>query len=304
MYVDTSGNASFNAARLISAQFDAQVRAGGAAAAPAAPAPRFDAGDLYGKGGPTARDIKQDDLGDCFFVATLGAMANQNPQAIRDAISYDARTGNFSVRLYEGGRERTVTVTQADLAYNVQRNGGSSIDNTGRDCPAWPAVMETGFAKLHDSNHANGLQQGFDVISGGGKARDALATLTGDNGTDITYSKGIFESQNAAIDRLGKQIDAALGNGRPLTLSTDPERRSLWEMAFGGEKQDGLVDNHVYVVEGVRKAGDDYMVTLRNPWGTNSGVEGGNVRGATIEVSLKTLVDTGGLEYLNAGAAR
>ena len=280
---------------------NAQVRPAGPAATP----PRFDAADLYGKGGPTAADIRQDALGDCYFVATLGALANQRPDLIRNAISYDAKTGDFTVKLHDGGKEKSIVVTQADLAYNVSRQGGSTIDNTGKDGPAWPAVIETAFAKMKDSNPADGLKQGFDRIGGGGWAPDALETITGSRGTEFGYSKGFFESEDAAIGKLGKQIDAALGNGRPLTLSTDPERRSLWQMAFGGEKQDGLVDDHVYVVEGARKTADgDYVLTLRNPWGTNAGVEGGSVTGPTIDVSLKTLVETGGLESLNAGSAR
>ena len=61
--------------------------------------------------------------------------------------------------------------------------------------------------------------------------------------------------------------------------------------------QDGLVDNHVYVVHSMVKNGLDWNVTLRNPWGTNTGVgEGKDTASATMTVSLKLLVDTGGLE--------
>jgi Calpain family cysteine protease len=270
--------------------------------------PRFDAADLYGKSGPRASDIKQDALGDCFFVATLGAVANTKPNAIRNAISYNPKTGDFTVKLYQGGNIQNVTVSQADLKYNLARQGGSTVDKTGKDSPIWPAVMETAYAKVLDTNHKDGLKQGFDTLNSGGKARAALEVVTGSRGTDFTYSKGFLESQQATLDRLGKQAEAALANGRPLTLSTDPERdtRSLIGK-FKNEtiQQDGLVDNHVYVVEGIKKSGDDYMVTLRNPWGTNTGVgEGKDVASATITVSLKDLVSTGGFEYFNAGSAR
>lgn len=268
--------------------------------------PRFDAADLYGKGGPSAQDIKQDSLGDCYFVATLGALAKQRPDLIQNAISYDAASGNFSVKLYDGGKERTITVTQADLAYNIARNGGSTVDNTEKDGPVWPAVMETAYAKMLDSNPADGLKQGFDILGAGGKARNALEVLTGSKGSDFVYSQGFFQSESSAIDALGKQVETALANGRPLTLSTDPENRSFIDMIRGKDgPQDGLVDNHVYVVESIKKVGDDYEVTLRNPWGTNQGVgEGKDSTSATITVSLTDLVRTGGLEYFNAGAIR
>jgi Calpain family cysteine protease len=279
-----------------------------AAKKPSIATPRFDARDLYGKGGPKASDIKQDALGDCFFVATLGSVANAKPDTIRNAISYDSKTGNFTVKLYQNGKAQNVTISQADLTYNLARQGGSTVDNTGKDSPIWPAVMETAYAKVLDTNHKDGLKQGFDTLGSGGKARNALAVITGSRGTDFTYSKGFLEGQQTAIDRLGKQAEAALANGRPLTLSTDPERdtRSLLGKIKGDAiPQDGLVDNHVYVVEGIIKSGNDYLVTLRNPWGTNNGVgEGKDVASATITVSLRDLVNTGGFEYFNAGSAR
>jgi len=266
--------------------------------------PRFDAGDLYYSTGPSSADIKQDSLGDCFFVATLGAIADQQPQTIRDAISYDADTGSFNVTLYDGGKPVTINVTQQELEYNLSRGGGSLVDNKTTDIGIWPAVMETAYAKMNDSNPADGLKQGFDVINGGGKARDAMEVVTGDRGTDITYDKGFFEDKNDAIDRLAKQAQAALGVGRPLTLSTDPESRSLLERIKGDDgTQDGLVDNHVYVVESVENVDGEWQVTLRNPWGTNNGVsEGYDAQPASITVPLERLVDTGGLEYFNAGA--
>jgi Calpain family cysteine protease len=283
---------------------DGQVARGGAKNTTTT-APRFDAADLYGRGGPTARDIVQDDIGDCYFVATLGAVANQNPGAIRNAISYDARTQSFNVTLHQNGRPVTVNVTQADLNYNISRNGGSSVDNTGRDGPVWPAVMETAAAKLLDTNHRNGLREGFDSLNEGGKARNAMETITGWKGRDFTYSRGMFETENAALDRLGNQAQTALANGRPLTLSTDPERRSIADIVAGREgTQDGLADNHVYVVESARKVNGEWQVTLRNPWASNNAGEGRDSNSPTITVNLRDLTRTGGLEYFNAGAAR
>lgn len=102
----------------------------------AAKAPTYTDTSLYA-GQPRADDIRQDALGDCYFVATLGAVAQQRPQAIRDAISYDAKTGTFNVRLYDAaGKAKTINVTQAEVADNVKRQGGSTMDNTGATSPA------------------------------------------------------------------------------------------------------------------------------------------------------------------------
>ncbi len=263
--------------------------------------PGIQPSELYSGGRPRASDINQGPLGTCYLLASMGALANQRPDVIRDAISYDARSDSFDVRLNIDGEWRTINVTQADIRDNVARQGGSTLDETGRDAPAWPAVIETAAAKAADTNHADGLDQGYAEINGG-KARDSMEMLTGDRGEDITFSDGWFESRDAAIDRFAGRIDAALANGRPVTLSTDPESGGWFSDLFGTPAEDGLVDNHVYVVEGVSEVNGEQMVTLRNPWAHNT-VEGRNENSPTITVSLRSLIDSGGLEYVNAGPA-
>lgn len=285
--------------------FRIPVDGGGTGAKPAEV--RFDAADLYGAQGPRAADIRQDALGDCYFVATLGAVAQQQPDAIRNMIQFNPGTGNFTVQLHDSsGNPQTVTVTQAELEDNLARLGGSTADNTGLDGPIWPAVAETAYAKIHDSNPADGLTEGYNAIANGGWPQDAMQAITGDRGSEIRYSEGFFESEDSALDRMAGQVDAALGNDRPVTLWTVPEDRSLWDKIRGNEgMQDGLVDNHVYVVEGIEKNADgEWMVTVRNPWSTNMNVgEGQDTSSPTMEVPLRTLTETGGGEAFTVGPA-
>lgn len=62
--------------------------------------------------------------------------------------------------------------------------------------------------------------------------------------------------------------------GRPVTLSTDLEYISNWFFVAYFDKenlQDDLVDNHVYVVDGVCfDQNDEAVVRLRNPWQRNN----------------------------------
>lgn len=273
---------------------------------PTAPV-RFDASDLYGPTGkPTQNDIQQNAFGDCYYVATLAAVAQQQPSRIQDAISFDARTGNFTVTLYDkSGNPQQIEVTQAEIASNIQRQGGSTADNTKVDDRIWPDVMEVAYAKQLDTNHADGIEQGYTDLADGGWPQDAMQAVTGDRGGELRYNEGFFESGSDARDRLANQVNAALGNGRPVTLWSVPENRSIWDKLTGSEgTQDGLVDNHVYSVESVTKdSNGDWQVTLRNPWATNAGVEGGTSTSATITVPLETLVETGGLEAFTAGPA-
>ena len=263
---------------------------------------------LYNKGGPSEADIQQDALGDCYFVATLGAVAKQNPTAIRNMISYDKTTREFTVTLHDSsGKPQQIKVTQAEVMDNiVSRHGGSTADNTGQFKATWPAVIETAYAKQHDSNPADGLTEGYNAIANGGFPRDAMQAITGDRGSEITYGKSWFEGEGSALDREAGQINAALGNGRPVTLWTVPENRSFIDAILGHDgTQDGLADNHVYMVDGVHKNADgEWMVTLRNPWNTNANVgEGKDTNSATIDVPLRTLADTGGGHAFTVGPA-
>lgn len=303
--------------RLFDPSYTDRASVDGQAAVPQNPQPahRFDAQDLYVGGGPKATDIDQDSLGDCYFVATLGAIADKQPDRIKDAIKFDPATGNYTVTLHEKEwgwlppgfqtKEVKVQVTQQEVEDNLKRGGGSTVDNNpGADKPIWPAVMETAYAKMHDDNPADGLAQGYKEINGG-KAYNAMFALTGTEGENLKPLGMLGPQTNAEV--MEKQISKALAEGKPVTLSTDPENRSLWETITGDKgKQDGLVDNHVYVVERVYKdSNGEVKVELRNPWGNNNNVgEGKDTPNATITVNVKDLIDTGGLEYVNVGPAK
>ena len=62
---------------------------------------QYTAADLYGPDGrPHAADIRQDDIYNCYFLAPMGALSEQQPDRIRDAVRFNPETGDFNVRLY------------------------------------------------------------------------------------------------------------------------------------------------------------------------------------------------------------
>lgn len=257
----------------------------------------YDASDLYGSGGPKATDINQDNLGDCYYVATMAALADKTPQRITDAIKYNEDTGNFTVHIYNGDEWVDVEVSQAEIQDNIDRHGGSTVDNGNTKGAIWPSVMEVAYAKVLGGD----LEKGYQELDGGYSA-DAFEALTGDSGQEMS---------RALIAMLGPEwaaqtIQQALDAGRPVTLSTNPENTANWfERNILGEHdapQDGLVDNHVYTVEGVKVVDGEVVLELRNPWGHN-GVEGFKDTGATMEVKLSDITKNGGLECINLGPA-
>ncbi len=265
-------------------------------------APRFTDKNLYGPSGPAASDIKQDALGDCYFVATLATVARQRPDYIRNTISYDQVSRHFVVRLFDmAGHIKYIHVTQAELADNIARHGGSRMDNTGKDQIAWPAVFETAYAKMFDSNPKDGLLEGYNKIANGGWPKDAMMAITGFLGTELRYVATPPLSQDQSMELLGARVALALKQKKFVTLWSIPEkdgRTAVQKLAGVPIAQDGLVDNHVYTVLSMKQTPHGgWTVNLRNPWGTNLNIgEGKDSKSALISVTLHTLVSTGGLE--------
>lgn len=231
--------------------------------------------DLY-RGDPSGADINQDGIGDCYLMATMGAIAHANPQAIRDRIEYHPATGEFGVTLWDGTQWRHIPVTQADIDANVAARGGSGVDTpdpgvVNRDAALWPAVLESAYAKMKAPGEGiRGIESGLTP--------PALEALTGNNGEWIFPATEWFTTQH-----LDTQITEAMQNNQPVMLSTS---------VFGGD----LASQHVYAVEGITGTGSDATVTLRNPWGADDGP-------AVIQARLGDLIGTNPLGGLGFGPA-
>ncbi|MGO1071642.1 C2 family cysteine protease [Lysobacter sp. CA199] len=271
---------------------------------------QFSAATLYGPSGhPSSSDIEQNSLGDCYFVSSLGSLAQQQPERLENAIKYNAEKGTFTVTLYRehdpGWFKDNVTkaveveVTQREIEGNLSRRGGSTVDgHPGQNSPIWPAVMETAYAKMHDRNPKDGLQQGYDKIANGGWPADALYTLTGVHGKTLDAD----DFDDMGMEKSFKRLDTALKEHRPVTLATKSEDTHIFS---ADAPQDGLVDRHAFMVERVYKnERNEVMLQVRNPWGHNERIsEGPGSPNASISVKLKDIVDGGGLNKIDIGPA-
>lgn len=229
--------------------------------------------DLYRggvDGAPAGSDVNQDGIGDCYLVATMSAIAHADPQWIRDRISYDPQTGLFDVKMWDGAGWRHISVTQADVDANIAAGGASGVDNVVTGAPLWPAVLESAYATLKAPGQGiQGIERGVTP--------PALEALTGNDGHwIIPATEWMTPSQN-----IDGQIAEALSGHQPVMLSTS---------VFGGP----LDDMHVYSIEGLAGTGSDAVVTLRNPWGPDSGPP-------VIEARLGDLIGTGPAAGLGLG---
>lgn len=191
-------------------------------------------------------DLRQGAIGDCWLIATMGAVAQQQPHLIEDAITANDN-GTYTVRLYDrDGNPVFVTVTP-DLP-GIDGNP-VFVQNPDRDGPVelWPHLLEKAAAQLWGD---------YDDIESDWPS-NAIVMLTG---TDPqTYSQGVFRGPNPPSL---SSLAATMNTGGLILLSTDnTDRTDLYS--------DGtLVQRHAYYVQSVDEAAG--TVTIVNPWGLQS----------------------------------
>ena len=265
--------------------------------------------DLYGTSGrPEPADISQGNLGDCYFISPLGALAGRQPERIENAISYNADKGTFNVTLYKEAHSGLfglhhepkpvqIEVTQADIAKDKQVGIDSNLPvNQRAKEPLWPSVMEAAYAKMSEHSKET-INDGLNRIGGGGYPANAMYALTGERDQSVSASK----LDKMGIDAAYTELSGAIKEGRPMLLSTNPTKDMPTDGLVKGDKNSG----HAYMLEGVSKdQAGNVMLTLRNPWGNNyDPSQGVSSPDPLVTVNLKDIIKNGHLESIDIGPA-
>lgn len=122
---------------------------------------------------PKTTDAAQGYLGDCFLVASLAAIANASPKTIKDAITYNADKGTYSVRFYEETSRGKFSPVQVEVDAYLPSAQSSKDDPAyagDRGGVMWVAIAEKAYAKW---------KGGYDVIGQGGVMADAMQEISG-----------------------------------------------------------------------------------------------------------------------------
>jgi hypothetical protein len=182
-------------------------------------------------GQPSLEDLNQGGLGDCWWLSSMGALA-QTPEGrrrLREMIRQNPN-GTYTVTFPDGER---VTVTPY---FPVNKDGNLSFAQPEGQT-IWPLILEKAFAQK---------KGGFNKINGGDPAH-GMEVLTG------------HDSDSKDADDVTRQdLENWLNSGRPVVASTkdDVDGKEIY--------QQRLHANHAYVVKGITKDG---KVELFNPWG-------------------------------------
>ncbi len=202
-----------------------------------------DAADLH------RSDVSQGKLGDCYFVASLAALADRNPGAIKNMIK-DLGDGTYEVTFKEG----TVIVDD-----QFPLKGGDAVyadkgDQADGEAEIWAMLLEKGWAKL---------KGGYEEIRGKKvkmQSGDAMEAVSGKQST-------IRSTASMGTKDLLSLLAAADQKKLPMTAATRPKGRfDDDEVKEMGTK--GVYCNHAYSVIEVDEAGG--KIKLYNPWGPDS----------------------------------
>jgi len=203
-------------------------------------------------GGATRFDIKQGDLGNCWFLAALGSLcAAGDERLLHRVIPKDNSftrdyAGVFHFQIWQYGKWIDVVIDDRLPTLN----GRLQFVHSPSKNEFWPALLEKAYAKLNGS---------YEALSGGNTS-EGMEDFTG----------GIIEQydfREKYPDDLFRIMNKC--HKRHSLMGTSIETGG---MALESTLPSGLVVGHAYSVTSVKKVHirgrDIFLVRLRNPWGS------------------------------------
>jgi hypothetical protein len=200
-------------------------------------------------------DIKQGQLGDCWFLSALSSLAERPGLVRRLFITQEYNPdGVYQIRLCKNGEWVTVTVDD----YIPCRYNGGPMFSRGAGNELWVMLIEKAYAKLHGNYQA--LSSGF--------TKHAMVDLTGcptehikfpDHGEDY---EDIEDEADEIFDRLREADEEGY------LISTETSGVDTITEGGGPAKGGGLVSGHAYSIIQVKETEDGHkLLNIRNPWG-------------------------------------
>jgi hypothetical protein len=213
---------------------------------------RYTSGSLF-QGGASFTDVDQGAVGDCYFLASLGAVALKTPSNIYNMFA-DNGDGTFTVRFFNNGVADYVTVDRY-LPTNgwggfVYANNSSGRAYNDVNNELWVALAEKAYAQINQSGWIG--QDNTNTYAGiaNGWPFNAMKQITGQSTThsDMNdYFLFIHTGDNVS------DMWNAFSAGRSVVVNTN------------GSTASGIVGNHSYILTGYNYSTNRYM--LYNPWG-------------------------------------
>lgn len=194
-------------------------------------------------------DIRQGNLGDCYLLASLGAIAVHSPKPIANMFIVNG-DGTYTIRFYQDEAPYYITV-DSQLPVNqfnrlVFASAGMRYDNPGNEL--WVPLIEKAYAQLAEFgwlDTGGGDENSYAAINAGWPG-DTTGQATGETVIDLLVL------DNPTVITKAFSADRAITFITP-TLPASPD----------------VVGNHVYAMVGYDSKTREFLVF--NPWGLNNG---------------------------------
>lgn len=191
-------------------------------------------------------DPVQGQLGDCYFLGSMSAVAHVRPEVLQNMIRQN-EDGSYTVTFQDRGEDysQPPVPVEVRVTADVPTSWSSRpayVGDAERD-EIWPMILEKAFAKW---------KGGYESIQGG-LGTQALSALTG-------QSPEFFQMMpDANPAEVFAQIQALTQSGAVMTASSH---------AFVDAQVPGVVGGHLYTLMGAVEQDGEQYIQLRNPWGS------------------------------------
>jgi hypothetical protein len=228
---------------------------------------QYASGSLF-QNGISYQDIKQGAVGDCYFLAGLGAVALKSPETITDMF-IDNGDNTYTVRFFDYGVADYVTVDRYLPTYGgkfIYANMGNAYNDINNEL--WVALAEKAYAQMNESGALaqDTTQNSYQAIEGG-LGYFSMQHITGEY-TDYVYTPSGLIDFNNIVNTFNTSSLVTIGSK---ASGVDPN----------------VVPNHEYTVIGYNSS--TQKLILFNPWGVQGGYYGGTLRSGILELSASQI---------------
>jgi hypothetical protein len=193
---------------------------------------------------PVPGDVNQGNAGDCYFLASLAAFAEQRPNALLDS-AVDMGDGTYVVEFQTRSGNEFVRVNN-DFSIGTRR-GGFNFAYPGANNTIWAMVMEKAFCYFRPPPS--------------GTVANSYASIGAGTPSEVYQDLGLgvvpgFPLAGVSESGFFAQVSSALSSGGVVTLSTP--QSSIPD----------LVSDHSYtLISATQNAAGYTTYVVRNPWG-------------------------------------
>lgn len=205
--------------------------------------------------GPQYDDINQGSVGDCYFLAAVSSLAQQDPTILEQMIT-SLGDGTYAVRYYNGSSEVYLRIDGDLPTYSSNNLVYARTSGTNE---IWVPLIEKAYA------HFRYEQNTYASISGGWMD-DVYRQVTG-MGASFRYTSG-------TVSALATYLRDNLNAGHAVTLGS-----------YSGASSP-VVGSHAYQVVSVDA---NNYVTVYNPWGVDGRSWDGNYNDGLLRLSIRQI---------------